>query len=60
MIIIIRINTILKKMGNKIGKNMISQPLMIMVEMNIIKHLKKILKIIVRNLIFLKLTNNRN
>jgi hypothetical protein len=60
MIIIIRINTILKKMGNKIGKNMISQSLMIMVEMNIIKHLKKILKIIVRNLIFLKLTNNRN
>jgi hypothetical protein len=61
MIIIIKINTILKKMGNKIGKNMISQALMIMgEEMKIIKHLKKILKTIVRNLIFLKLINNRN
>ena len=61
MIIIIKINTILKKMGNKIGKNMISQALMIMgEEMKIIKHLKEILKTIVRNLIFLKLINNRN
>jgi hypothetical protein len=61
MIIIIKINTILKKMGNKIGKNMISQALMIMgEEMKIIKHLKKILKTIVRNLIFLKLINKIN
>jgi hypothetical protein len=61
MIIIIKINTILKKMGNKIGKNMISQALMIMgEEMKIIKHLKKILKTIVRNLIFLKLISKIN
>jgi hypothetical protein len=61
MIIIIKINTILKKMGNKIGKNMISQALMIMgEEMKIIKHLKEILKTIVRNLIFLKLISKIN